>query len=71
MALYSDDLYDSTRLVREVADELIGKARTAMLRVFDNLELQGPGIRSQENFRFKRGRNGLSLQEPVWWREAA
>lgn len=56
MALYSDDPTTQQKLVREVADELIGEARTAMLRVFDNLELQGPGNPiTGGTFRFKKG----------------
>jgi predicted ATPase len=56
MALYSDDPGIQQRLVRDVADELIGEARAAMLRVFDNLELQGPGNPiTGGTFRFKKG----------------
>ena len=56
MALYSDDPTTQQKLVRDVADELIGEARTAMLQVFDNLELQGPGNPiTGGTFRFKKG----------------
>lgn len=56
MALYSDDPTTQQRLVRDVADELIGETRAAMLQVFDNLELQGPGNPiTGGTFRFKKG----------------
>lgn len=56
MALYSDDPVTQQKLVREVADELIGEARAAMLQVFDDLELQGPGNPIMGGtFRFKKG----------------
>lgn len=56
MALYSDDPATQQKLVRDVADEIIGEARAAMLRVFDNLELQGPGNPiTGGTFRFKKG----------------
>lgn len=56
MALYSDDPATQRKLVRDVADELIGEARAAMLKVFENLELQGPGNPiAGGTFRFKKG----------------
>lgn len=56
MALYSDDPTTQQKLVRDVADELIGEARAAMLQVFDDLELQGPGNPiTGGTFRFKKG----------------
>jgi predicted ATPase len=56
MALYSDDPATQQKLIREVADELIGEARAAMLKVFDGLELQGPGNPiTGGTFRFKKG----------------
>lgn len=56
MALYSDDPATQQKLVRDVADELIGEARAAMLDVFDDLELQGPGNPiTGGTFRFKKG----------------
>ena len=56
MALYSDDPTTQQKLVRDVADELIGEARAAMLQVFENLELQGPGNPiTGGTFRFKKG----------------
>jgi predicted ATPase len=56
MALYSSDPATQQKLVRDVADELIGEARAAMLRVFDNLELQGPGNPiTGGTFRFRKG----------------
>jgi predicted ATPase len=56
MALYSDDPVTQQKTVRIVADELIGDARAAMLKVFDGLELQGPGNPiTGGTFRFKKG----------------
>jgi predicted ATPase len=56
MALYSDDPLTQQRSIRDVADELIGETRQAMLQVFDNLELQGPGNPiTGGTFRFKKG----------------
>jgi predicted ATPase len=56
MALFSDDPVTQQKLARELADELIGEARAAMLKVFDNLELQGPGNPiTGGTFRFKKG----------------
>lgn len=56
MALYSDDPVTQQKLIRDVADELIGEARTAMLKVFEGLELQGPGNPiTGGTFRFKKG----------------
>lgn len=56
MALYSDDPATQQKLIRDVADEIIGEVRGAMLRVFDGLELQGPGNPiTGGTFRFKKG----------------
>lgn len=56
MALYSDDVETKRKTVEEVADELIGEARSAMQRVFAGLELQGPGNPiNGGTFRFKKG----------------
>jgi hypothetical protein len=56
MALYSDDPATQQKTVSVVADELIGEVRAAMLKVFDNLVLQGPGNPiTGGTFRFKKG----------------
>ena len=56
LALYSNDPEKKRKTVEEVADELIGEARAAMLQVFDDLELQGPGNpMAGGSFRFRKG----------------
>lgn len=55
-ALYSEDPITQQKRVSELADELIGEVRSAMVRVFDDLLLQGPGNpMSGGTFRFKKG----------------
>lgn len=56
MALYSQDPAIRSKPAGELADELIGEARQAMLQVFDDLCLQGPGNPiTGGTFRFKKG----------------
>ncbi|WP_265289348.1 AAA family ATPase [Verminephrobacter eiseniae] len=55
-ALYSDDPVAQQKTVKDVADELIGEAREAMRKIFDDLELQGLGNPMDKGtFRFKKG----------------
>ncbi|MEI7681857.1 MAG: AAA family ATPase [Betaproteobacteria bacterium] len=56
MALFSEDPVVQKKLVGDLADELIGEAREAMQKVFDDLLLQGPGNPiTGGTFRFKKG----------------
>ena len=56
MALYSDDPITQQKLVRDLADELVGEVRVAMGNVFGDLVLQGPGNpMTGGTFRFKKG----------------
>ena len=56
MALYSDDPAAQQKLVRDLADELVGEVRVAMGNVFGDLVLQGPGNpMTGGTFRFKKG----------------
>jgi predicted ATPase len=54
--LFSSDPEKQRKSVGQVANELIGEARTAILQVFENLELEGPGNpMTGGTFRFKKG----------------
>lgn len=56
MALFSEDPVAQKKLVGDLADELIGEAREAMQKVFEDLLLQGPGNPiTGGTFRFKKG----------------
>jgi len=55
-ALYSNDPGIQQKKVKELADELIGEVRNAMLKVFDDLVLEGPGNPlTGGTFRFRKG----------------
>jgi len=55
-ALCSDDPVAQQKMVKDVADELIGEAREAMRKIFDDLGLQGLGNPMDKGtFRFKKG----------------
>lgn len=55
-ALYSNDPEIRQKEVGELADELIGEIRGAMLKVFDDLVLEGPGNPlTGGTFRFRKG----------------
>lgn len=55
-ALYSSDPEIQQKKVKELADELIGEVRDAMLKVFDDLILEGPGNPlAGGTFRFRKG----------------
>jgi predicted ATP-dependent endonuclease of OLD family len=55
-ALFSADPLSKEKTVAALANEIVGEIRTAMLQLFDNLELEGPGRPlNGGTFRFKKG----------------